>query len=143
MGPSHVVAPPWESLSLTDAMGVLVYLKIEALQPIGSFKATGIGAACRVSWEAGASRLVCASGGNAGYAVAYAGRRLGIRVNVIVPQTTPAWFQDLIRREEATVVGYGNRWDDAHIYATQLAEQGSAVYIHPFDDPRVGRGTSL
>jgi L-serine/L-threonine ammonia-lyase len=81
--------------------------------------------------------------GNAGYAVAYAGGRLGIPVNVVVPQTTPAWVQDLIRREEATVVVYGNSRDDAHIYATQLAEQGSAAYVDPFDVSRVGRGTPL
>jgi len=140
MKPIHVVTPLWESWSLTAAMGVPVYLKMEALQPIGSFKARGIGAACQASWEDGASGLVCASGGNAGYAVAYAGRQIGIPVTVVVPQTTPAWLQNLIRREEATVIVYGNTWDDAHIYATRLAEQKSAAYIHPFDDPRVWKG---
>jgi L-serine/L-threonine ammonia-lyase len=142
MEPIHVVTPLWESSSLSAAMGASVYLKMEALQPIGSFKARGIGAACQASREAGASRLVCASGGNAGYAVAYAGHRLGIPVTIVVPKTTPPWLQDLIRREQATVVVSGDSWDDSHIFATRLAERERAAYIHPFDDPRVWKGHS-
>ena len=140
MKPIHVVTPLWESLSLSTAMGAPVYLKMDALQPIGSFKARGIGAACQASWEAGARRLVCASGGNAGYAVAYAGHQIGIPVTIVVPESTPASLQDLIRRENATVLVHGKSWDDAHTYATQLARQEDAAYIHPFDDPRVWKG---
>ena len=138
----HVVTPLWESPSLSASMGAPVYLKMEALQPVGSFKARGIGLACQDSWEAGASRLVCASAGNAGYAVAYAGRKIGVPVTVVVPKTTPAWLQDLVSREGATVIVHGDSWDDAHAYGTQLAEQENAAYIHPFDDPRVWKGHS-
>jgi len=123
-------------------MGVPVHLKMEAFQPVGSFKARGIGAACLDSWEAGTSRLVCASAGNAGYAVAYSGHKIGIPVTVVVPKTTPAWLQGLVRREGATVVVHGDSWDDAHSYGTQLADQDGAAYIHPFDDPRVWKGHS-
>ena len=138
----HVVTPLWESPSLSAAMGVPVYLKMEAFQPVGSFKARGIGFACQDSWRAGASRLVCASAGNAGYAVAYSGRKIGIPVTVIVPKTTPAWLRDLVSKEGATVVVRGDSWDDAHAYGTQLAEEENAAYIHPFDDPRVWKGHS-
>ncbi|MGO9572461.1 MAG: pyridoxal-phosphate dependent enzyme [Desulfomonilaceae bacterium] len=138
----HVVTPLWESPSLSAAMGAPVYLKMEAFQPVGSFKARGIGLACQDSWKAGASRLVCASAGNAGYAVAYSGRKIGIPVTVVVPKTTPAWLQNLVSKEGATVIVHGDSWDDAHAYATQLAEQGNAAYIHPFDDPRVWKGHS-
>ncbi|MFH1116950.1 MAG: pyridoxal-phosphate dependent enzyme [Pseudomonadota bacterium] len=136
----HVVTPLWESMSLSSAMDVPVYLKMEALQPVGSFKARGIGAACLDSWEAGAGRLVSASAGNAGYAVAYAGRKIGIPVTVIVPNTTPEWLRRLVRREGATVVVHGDSWDDAHAFGTKLAEQENGAYIHPFDDPRVWKG---
>ncbi len=136
----HVVTPLWESLSLSSAMGVPVHLKMEALQPVGSFKIRGIGLACLDSWEAGARRLVSASAGNAGYAVAYAGRKIGIPVTVIVPKTTPEWLRGLVRREGATVVVHGDSWDDAHAFGTKLAEQENGAYIHPFDDPRVWKG---
>ena len=140
--PIHVVTPLWESPSLSAAADAPVYLKMESFQPVGSFKARGIGAACRDSWEKGANSLVSASAGNAGYAVAYAGRKIGIPVTVVVPKTTPAWLQDLVRREGATVVVHGDSWDDAHAYGTELAEKENAAYIHPFDDPRVWKGHS-
>ena len=41
-------------------MGARVYLKMEAFQPVGSFKARGIGLACQDSVASGAKRLVCA-----------------------------------------------------------------------------------
>jgi len=138
----HVITPLWESPSLSAAMGAPVYLKMEAFQPIGSFKARGIGFACQESAAAGASRLVGASAGNAGYAVAYAGRKIGIPVTVVVPKTTPDWLQGLVRKERATVIVHGDSWDDAHVYATQLAKEENAAYIHPFDDPRVWKGHS-
>src|SRR3972149_3667160 len=140
MTPIHVVTPLWGSRPLRAAMGAPVLLKMEALQPVGSFKARGMGAACQANVEAGARRLVCASGGNAGYAVAYAGRQLGTRVTIVVPRTTPPWVQDLIRREEAEVSVHGDSWDDAHAYALELARGEGAAYIHPFDDPRVWKG---
>ena len=138
----HVVTPLWHSPSLSAAMGVPVYLKMEAFQPVGSFKARGIGLACLDSWQAGTSRLVCASAGNAGYAVAYSGRKIGIPVTVVVPTTTPAWLQSLVRREGADVIVHGDSWDDAHAHGIQLAEQPDTAYIHPFDDPRVWKGHS-
>jgi len=121
-------------------MNAPVFLKMEALQPIGSFKIRGVGKACQDHWQIGARRFVCASGGNAGYAVAYAGRQLGAEVTIVVPKAASVWIQDLLRREGATVIVHGEAWDDAHIYATKLAARENAAYIHPFDDPRIWQG---
>jgi L-serine/L-threonine ammonia-lyase len=117
-----------------------VRLKMEAFQPSGSFKARGMGAACRAAKEAGATRIVCASGGNAGYAVAYAGQQLDLDVIIIVPQTTPARSKELIQSTGAQLLIHGTAWDDAYAYSLTLAEQTGAINIHPFDDPRVWRG---
>ncbi len=136
----HIVTPLLESRALSAAMGAPVFLKMEALQPIGSFKIRGLGARCQANWEAGASRLVCASGGNAGYAVAYAGQRLGLAVTIVVPKTTSAWMQDILRREGATVAVHGDAWDDAHAFASKLVEQENAAYVHPFDDAIIWKG---
>jgi len=136
----HVATPLWESRPMSALVGAPVHLKMEAFQPVGSFKARGIGALCRASVESGATRLVCASGGNAGYAAAYAGRLLGVRTTIVVPSTTPAWMQDLIRREEAEVLVQGENWDAAHRHATTLAQAAGTAYIHPFDDPRIWSG---
>lgn len=136
----HVETPLWQSQALSDVLDADVFLKMEALQPVGSFKARGMGAACRDSVAAGATQLVCSSGGNAGYAVAFAGRRLGVQTTIVVPTTTSQRSRDLIQREGATLIEHGESWDDAHAYAMGLAQDDDIAYIHPFDDPRVWRG---
>lgn len=83
---------------------------------------------------------MCASGGNAGYAVAYAGRQLGMAVTIVVPKTTSAWMQDILRRDGAEVAVQGEAWDDAHAHAVELAKHADAAYIHPFDDPIIWKG---
>lgn len=140
MKPTHVTTPLWDSRPLSMALGTPVLLKMEAFQPAGSFKSRGMGAACRAACEAGATGVVCSSGGNAGYAVAYAGRQLGLKVTIVVPETTSAWAKDLIRSEGAELLVHGAAWDDAHAYALELVRQGERVYIHPFDDPVVWQG---
>lgn len=134
------MTPLWESRPLSDRIGAPVFLKMEALQPTGSFKARGMGEACRDSVAAGATHLVCSSGGNAGYAVAYAGRRLGVDVTIVVPTRTSERSRELIRGEGANLIEHGDAWDDAHTFALTLAEDDTTAYIHPFDDPRVWRG---
>lgn len=138
----HVATPLWHSRALSAAANTPVLLKMEAFQPVGSFKARGMGAACRASYEAGVEHVVCASGGNAGYAVAYAGRQLGLEVTIVVPETTTARAQDLIAGEGATVIIHGAAYDDAQAYALDFARQQKANCVHPFDDDRVWSGNA-
>jgi L-serine/L-threonine ammonia-lyase len=140
MNALHAITPLWESPPISAAAGLKVWLKMEALQPSGSFKARGMGEACRAAREAGAVRVVCASGGNAGYAVAYAGQQLHLDVTIIVPQTTPARSRELIQSAGAQLLVHGASWDDAYAHAVALAKQTGAINIHPFDDPQVWRG---
>ncbi len=134
------VTPIWYSRPLSAAAEVPVYLKMEALQPAGSFKVRGMGAACQASKQAGVEYVVCASGGNAGLAVAYAGRLLDMKVKIVVPVTTSERAKELIQAEGAELEVAGRSWDDAHAYAVQLARKDDATYIHPFDDARVWLG---
>src|SRR5512134_2758431 len=103
MSALYVNTPLWESPPLSAALGAPVLLKMEAFQPVGSFKARAMGEQCRARARAGATSLICASGGNAGYAVAYAGRRLGLPVTVVVMEQATARARELIAREGATV----------------------------------------
>jgi L-serine/L-threonine ammonia-lyase len=66
-----------------------VYLKLDLLQPSGSFKDRGMARLClTLQRSGGTTRLVSSSGGNAGLAAATVGRKLGMNVDVIVPETT-------------------------------------------------------
>lgn len=139
MNKLHIETPLIESLSMSKAMDSRIWLKMETIQPCGSFKARGIGYACQKYVTGGAKELLSSSGGNAGLAVAYSGRRLGIPVTVVVPKTTKKRAIDLIKLEGAKVAIIGENWDDAHLYATSLL--GDEVeYIHPFDDPKIWEG---
>ena len=84
----HFETPLLESRSLSQRKLKTIWLKMETCQPTGSFKTRGIGHACSIYRERGAQRFISSSGGNAGLAVAYAGRKLGVPVTVVVPLTT-------------------------------------------------------
>lgn len=135
----HQVTPLVESAALSQAAGRRVWLKLDALQPSGSFKIRGIGHACQVWRERGAQRFVSSSGGNAGLAVAYAGRRLGISVHVVVPTSSTARARELLAREGAEVEVFGDSWQEANALAQSLVGPQDA-FIHPFDDPLLWEG---
>ncbi|WP_293785299.1 pyridoxal-phosphate dependent enzyme [uncultured Aeromicrobium sp.] len=128
------------SAPLSAAAGREVELKLECLQPSGSFKNRGVGAACASYVADGARHLISSSGGNAGLAAAYAGRTLGARVTVVVPETSSFRARQLITAEGAALVVHGSSWSDANEYALHLAEAADAVLLHPFDDPLLWAG---
>jgi L-serine/L-threonine ammonia-lyase len=140
--PLHSVTPLWRSEPLSAALDAEVWLKMDCLQPVGSFKLRGIGARCRELVSGGARSIVCSSGGNAGYAVAWSARALGVAATIVVPRTTPEFMREKIRASGAEVLEHGASWDDAHARATVLAAELQAGYVHPFDHPTVWRGHS-
>jgi L-serine/L-threonine ammonia-lyase len=135
----HIETPLINSRALSLKSGRKISLKLEALQPSGSFKLRGVGFACEFHKRNGAQRFVTSSGGNAGYAVAYAGRELGIPVTVVVPQTTSERAKSLIRGEDAQVMVHGASWGESNEYALSILKEGDA-YLHPFDDPLLWEG---
>jgi L-serine/L-threonine ammonia-lyase len=135
----HVVTPLNESLPLSRAGQRRVWLKLEAVQPCGSFKVRGIGHLCQAQRERGCQRFVSSSGGNAGLAVAYSGRKLGVPVTVVVPETTSLRARQAIEAEAANVIVYGQSWQEAHEHALSLLTD-DAFYVHPFDHPLLWEG---
>ncbi|WP_037148916.1 pyridoxal-phosphate dependent enzyme [Rhizobium freirei] len=137
--PLHLETPLLESRPLSQASGRSIWLKMDALQPPGSFKIRGIGAACEHHATNGKRRFVSSSGGNAGIAVAYAGRCLSIPVSVFVPETASDRAKALIRQEGAEVFVHGASWQEANERALQTVDAETA-FIHPFDDPLLWTG---
>lgn len=131
--PLHIPTPLLASEPLSRLTGGDVRLKLECLQPSGSFKLRGIGAACEAYAAAGKRRFVSSSGGNAGIAAAYAGRRLGVPVTVFVPETTTERAKAVIRQEGADVVVHGSSWQEANALALDSLAAHDA-FLHPFDD---------
>jgi len=137
--PLHTQTPLVPSRPLSVAAGRTVWLKLEALQPPGSFKIRGVGFACEEHRRRGARRFISSSAGNAGLAVAYAGRILAIPVTVVVPLTTSERVRELLRLEQADVVVHGASWQEANERAQSMVEPTDA-FVHPFDDPLLWEG---
>jgi len=137
--PLHIPTPQIESAPLSRAAGCSVWLKLECLQPPGSFKIRGIGAACEHYANQGAKRFVSSSGGNAGLAVAYAGRHLGVPVTVVVPESTSERAKELLKLEGAEVIVHGASWHEANALAQSMLAASDA-FLHPFDNPLLWTG---
>ena len=127
------------SQALSDEIGRPVSLKLELLQPSGSFKVRGayskLLGLCDAERAAG---VVAVSGGNHGLAVAAAGGALGLQVRVYLPKTAPERSVRLIRGYGAEAV-LCESIGEAFERVGEAAEAG-ATYIHPFDDPDVVAG---
>lgn len=132
-----------ETPTITSRLGVhpgrVVYLKLESLQPSGSFKLRGVSRFCEARVAQGAKRLVSSSGGNAGLAVAHVGAMLGVPVSVFVPETTSARARALIQGAGATLTIVGDNWVQAHAAALAAIGPEDAM-VHPFDDPLLWEG---
>jgi L-serine/L-threonine ammonia-lyase len=135
----HIQTP----LVLSNALSTLtkknVWLKLDALQPSGSFKTRGVGFACEHYASKGAKRFVSSSGGNAGLAVAYAARMLKLPAVVVVPQTTSENAKKLLALEGAEVIVHGASWQEANELAQSILTSSDA-FIHPFDNPLLWQG---
>lgn len=138
--PLHLQTPLFENGAINQRLSKRIHLKMECYQPVGSFKIRGIGHLCQTAAAAGKGHLICSSGGNAGYAAAYAGQRLGLPVTVVVPETTPLVARARMSAEGAEVIVHGKNWNEADGLARQLVQEKSGAYIHPFDHPAVWAG---
>lgn len=125
-------------------VGAPVHLKLESLQPSGSFKLRG--AANRLgamTEEERARGVVTVSTGNHGRAVAYVGRRMGVPVTVCLSRLVPGNKVAALEATGAEVVIAGASQDEAAERAEELRAARGLTLVHPFDDPYViaGQGT--
>src|SRR5690606_42078567 len=117
----HLDTPLIYSHVLSDQLGKHLWLKMDALQPSGSFKIRGLAHACQRYARQGKTRFVSSSGGNAGIAVAYAGRRLDVPVLLVVPETTSALGRRLIQRPTPELIVFARNWNEAKDHPRALA----------------------
>lgn len=120
-----------------------IWLKLENLQPIGSFKLRGAGNAMRsLPASALANGVVTASAGNMAQGVAWCARELGIRCSVIVPDNAPAAKTEAVERLGATLVRrtYEDWW---RVLETHDPGDVPGRFVHPVEDADViaGNGT--
>jgi threonine dehydratase len=132
--------PLIESPSLSAAAGVPVLLKLETVQPTGSFKLRGAINALAQLVEQGCRKVVTASTGNHGRAVAHAARALGIEATVCMSALVPGNKVEAVRALGAQVRIVGKSQDDAEQEALRLVREEGFAYVPPFDDVNVIAG---
>lgn len=116
-------------------------LKLEHLQVTGSFKARGAFSFLTAHPEV--KRVVAASGGNHGLAVAHAALRLGVEADIFVPSTSPPAKRQRIEATGADMHVVDGYYSAALEASRRFLETQEAVEVHAYDDPDVvaGQGT--
>ena len=144
IAPHISLTPCLEAKTLSDMLGCRLFLKFENLQFTASFKERGA-LNFLLSMDAAdrARGVVAMSAGNHAQGVAYHAGRLGIRATIFMPRDTPFTKVGRTRGLGADVRIEGATLSEATAAAREHARQHGAVFLHPFDDPRViaGQGT--
>jgi len=139
LGGSVVRTPLIELNVETDAR---IFLKLENLQPIGSFKLRGAGNAMRRCNPADLEKGVCtASAGNMAQGVAWNARAMGVPCHVIVPDRAPQNKLDAVERLGGHIikVPFDDWWQ---VIVTHEFPGLDALFIHPVSNPDVIAGNA-
>jgi len=120
-----------------------LYLKLENLQPIGSFKIRGAANVMALTPREKLARgVLTASAGNMAQGVAFCAQRMGIPATIIAPETAPATKTKAVERMGGRVikVPFAEWW---RTFETRSYPGVDATFIHAFDDLHVmaGNGT--
>ena len=136
------IRTPLVRLNVLDAPAE-IYLKLENLQPIGSFKIRGAAnAMVHMSPEVLSRGVLTASAGNMAQGVAWQARELGIPCTVVAPDTAPETKIKAIERLGGRVIKAPHEeWWRA--FETRTFPGVDGAFVHAFDDPFVmaGNGT--
>jgi threonine dehydratase len=132
--------PLVESRSLSNRFGREIYLKLECFQPIRVFKIRG--AYNKISQMA-SKKIVAASSGNHGLAVAYSSHLLGKECTVVIPESAVEEKASAIAEYGAEVVRFGKYHPERESKAVEISKRTGATFVHPFNDPDIisGQGT--
>jgi threonine dehydratase len=136
--------PMLVSRALSEIVGAEVWLKFENLQFTAAYKERGaLNKLLQLSPEERQRGVIAASAGNHAQAVAYHAKRLGIPATIVMPEPTPTVKVTQTEGHGASVLLYGEMFDDAYAKARELALEKGYVFVHPFDDPQIiaGAGT--
>jgi threonine dehydratase len=128
---------------IAPQLGAGVSLKLETMQPTGSFKVRGGLAAVAATQRADPGRAVIgSSAGNHGLGLAYAASKLGAQVTVIVPRHASAAKVAALQQFDVRLVLHGEGYSEAEAHALDLVAADGSRYVSPYNDPDVIAGQS-
>ncbi|WP_229371734.1 threonine ammonia-lyase [Umezawaea beigongshangensis] len=130
--------PQYRDDLLDEALDARVVVKVETANPLRSFKGRGVDFATS-RLERG-TRVVCASAGNFGQALAYVGRKRGFHVEVFVSATASESKVERMRAMGARVVPVEGDFTDAKTRARDHARGGNRVFLEDGREPALAEG---
>jgi len=140
-----LITPQIESASLSALVDARIFLKLENLQPTGSFKVRGaLNKLSSLGVRETQHGVIAMSAGNHAQGVAYHARRMGIAATIVMPLDTPFTKIRDTERLGATVVLEGTSLAEARAAMERLAHDHDLTIIHPYDDAHTiaGQGTA-
>lgn len=136
-----VRTPMLRSQTLSEISGADIWLKFENHQFTAAYKERGaLNALLHLNEEHRARGVIAASAGNHSQGLSYHGRRLGVPVTIVMPQTTPSVKVMQTESVGGNVTLFGETFDEAYAHARELEEERGLTFVHPFDDPLVAAG---
>lgn len=138
--PTPLVYNEW----LSKQYGCEIFLKLENMLPIGSFKMRG--ATYKISKLSAKEKkqgVLAVSAGNHAQGVAWAAHRFNVKATIIMPEGSPL---TKIRNTEtlgAKVILKGASIEDSFAHAQEMMKKTPMAFVHPYEDPKViaGQGT--
>jgi threonine dehydratase len=136
--PVFLNTPQYRAESLEPTLGCRLVVKVETVNPIRSFK--GRGASLYLAGVEPGATLVCASAGNFGQAMAYAGRARGVRVIVYASVNANPLKLERMRALGAEVRLSGEDFDAAKLEAKRFAAAEGVPMVEDSLAPETGEG---
>ena len=139
-----VRTPVLNSAAIDERVGARVFFKCENLQNMGAFKFRGAyNALSQLTPEQAKRGVLAFSSGNHAQAVALAGKMLGIRTVIVMPEDAPKVKLDGTRSHGAEIVLYRKDQSREEL-ARQIAKERNLAVIPPYNHPHViaGQGTT-
>jgi threonine dehydratase len=144
IGPAARRTPVLTSSTADALVGAQLFFKCENLQRMGAFKFRGAyNALSQLAPDERKRGVLAFSSGNHAQAVALAGKLLGIKTLIVMPENAPRVKLEATRGYGAEVVTYGKD-EERETVAARLAEERGMVTIPPFNHPQIvaGQGTA-
>lgn len=126
----------------TRVAGATGLLKLESMQPTGSFKVRGALAAVAAVPEG--HRILAVSAGNHALGIAWASQRLGIPATVVIAETASPAKRAKLEALPVELIRYGQSYDEAEAYTIELARDAGVgtVFVSAYNDPLVIAGAA-
>jgi threonine dehydratase len=118
-----------------------IFLKLENLQPIGSFKLRGaLNKIASLTAEEKKQGVLAVSAGNHAQGVAWAAKKFDVAATIIMPKPSPIVKILNTQALGAEVILEGDNVDESFEFARKYLETNKKVLVHPFHDPLVVAG---